>query len=266
MAKRYLFAICTLALISMSSCKDNPKEPVNNPVATVAAPTSTPTPLVGTEVCGSQDTYTSVKDIVFDEAIKQISGDTVPLNDLKRGVSVTMQFPLVKGINEQLKRTDCSGRLLLGLPPGVTAAFGGERQLKADVIYSVQPAADGNGSVITADGIGFLVQTLVNADATRAMLKVANEGGPQLVKTYNPSFDCGRHLANVERMICQDEALSEKDRRMSAVFKSKLGYYMGAERQSFLSTQRSLLRERANCADLTCLNDWYDKQLKALGE
>jgi hypothetical protein len=252
------------ALLLVSACKEAETETAKtNPVEAVEPATSI-APSDGTAVCGSQETYNSVKDLIFDEAVKQAGGDSVPLNDLRRGVFVKMEFPLVKGINEQLKRTDCTGRLTLGLPPGVSSAFSGETALKADLTYSVQPAADGNGSVITAEGIQYLVAQLVAADSLRSAQKAAQSGGPQMVKTFNPSFDCGRRLANVERMICQDETLARKDRDLSAGFKQFLSYLSGAERSEALANQRELLGQRARCADIQCVNDWYDAALSNL--
>lgn len=247
-------------LLTVTACSEKVESDATNEVVSVETPTPTPT-LVGADVCGSRDTYMSIRDIVFDEAVKQISGDSVALNDRRRGVSVTMQFPLVKGINQELQRTDCSGRLVLGIPPGAAPAFSGERELKADLEYSVQPSADGNGSVITASGIGFLVQRLVTAEALRAMIKIANDGAPQLTKTFNPSFDCGRRLTNVERIICQDADLSRRDRQLSAAFKDRLAYYSGTEKSELLASQRRRLTIRAECPDTSCINAWYDEQL-----
>ena len=262
---RFLVAIVSMAAITMAlGCHEKPVDAANVATANISDAVKEDAPLAGTEICGSRETYNSVKDIVFDEAIKQAAGDTVALNDLRRGIAVSMEFPLVKNINEQLHRTDCSGRLTFGLPPGVASAFGGEKELKADVLFSVQPAADGNGNVITADGIGFLVNRLVQADALRSALKVANAGGPQLEKTFNPSFDCGRRLSNVERMICQDEGLAAKDRTLSSAFKRKLAFYAADERADLLSNQRDALAERARCPDIQCVNDWYDSTLLGL--
>jgi uncharacterized protein YecT (DUF1311 family) len=264
MIRQFVTILGCAALLFATGCKEGEIKADNPNVIETVAPEPAAASSDGTDICGSQPTYNSVKDIIFDEAIKQAGGNPVPLNDLRRGVSVRMEFPLVKGINEQLKRTDCSGRLTLGLPPGVSSAFGGEPALKADLTYSVQPAADGNGAVITAEGIQYLVGQLVAADSLRSAQKLAQSGGPQTVKTYNPSFDCGARLSNIERMICQDESLAGKDRDLSAGFKQFLSYLSGAERSEALANQRELLQQRARCADTQCVNDWYDSALSNL--
>lgn len=261
MIRLFSTVIGCVALFAVSACKESETAlEKSNIVDAVELPPALTTG-DGASICGSQDTYNSVKDIVFDQAIEQAGGNPVPLNDQRRGVSVRMEFPLVKGINDQLKRTDCSGRLTLGLPPGLSSAFDGETVLKADLSYSVQPAADGNGSVITAEGIQYLVSQLVAANALRSAQKLAKSGGPQIVRTFNPSFSCGARLSNVERMICQDEALAKKDRELSTAFKQKLTFYTGADRNNLLASQRQLLGERARCPDIQCVSDWYNVAL-----
>jgi uncharacterized protein YecT (DUF1311 family) len=212
-------------------------------------------------VCGVQETYDTLNNMVFDEVIDQLDGDPVNLNDLRRSVSVNMKFPVVTELHEELERTDCSGRLVLGIPPTARKAFDGESELAADIEYSVQPSADGNGFVIRATGLDFLVNRIASAESLRKARRIASNGGPQLKKTYNPSFDCGAGLDNTERMICQDEDLSAMDRRLSQAFKQKLANYEGSSRQALLQRQRRLLTVRGNCADTACLYDWYENEL-----
>ena len=217
--------------------------------------------VVAMNPCGDPSTYDTIKEIVFDEARDRIAGDPVALNDLRRSVSVSMKFPVVTAVLNDLDRTDCSGRLILGIPPVAREAFGGEPELKADLNYSVQPAADGSGSVVTANGFGFLVNQIVVAENQRALRKLASRGGPQLERTYNPSFDCGPGLSNTERMICQSERLSAMDRELSDMFDQAVASLDGQAKSTFLRRQRGLLAERAKCADTDCLMFWYDQRL-----
>src|SRR3546814_19188229 len=71
-----------------------------------------------------------------------------------------MENPVVANRDEALGVTSCTGRFILELPPGAERAFGGERQLVADVRYEVQPAADGRGPVYRMTGAGGIVQQL----------------------------------------------------------------------------------------------------------
>ncbi len=225
------------------------------PIATAAAPT-------GNEVCGADATYRSVKDQVFDAAAKSVGGDLGPLNALRNAVGVRMELPIVQAVDEKLQRTDCAGRLVLSLPPGVSSAFDGESAIAADVTYSVQPAADGNGTVVTARGTDDLVQRLILANGERVSRGANVEGvAADASRAASPSFSCSGRINAVERMICQDEGLAARDRELSAAFKQRLAQASGGERNTLLSNQRALLGVRAGCQDVQCISDWYDSAL-----
>jgi hypothetical protein len=194
--------------------------------------------------CGSQATYTQIKDMVFEKAIESYGGDPVPLNSLKRAVSARMEFPVVAGVDEELQRTDCSGRLVIDLPPGMREQFDGEKSLEADVEYSSQPSADGTGSIIRVEGFGHVITRLVTAASLIRATRLASAGGPQLQRTFNPGFDCGTKLSNVERMICQDEVLAGADRAVSDKYLDLKALLTGADQRLLLATQRSFLSKR----------------------
>lgn len=255
--------VCTLFAAACGEPAASTAEPVET-AASVPAPEAEPA-LSGTEICGAQATYVGLKDMIFDEAVKRFEGDTVPLNDLRRAVNVRMEFPLVQGFNEQLQRTDCSGKIVIELPPGVADAFGGDKMLEADVSYSSQPAADGDGVVLRADNVGMPVQRLVQAATLISATRIAAAGGPQLVQTYNPSFDCGRRLTNIERMICQDEDLAARDRNLSALYSALRNMVSSADWRTVAASQREFLTARAGCADTSCLRAAYARQAELLG-
>src|SRR5690606_20683183 len=114
--------------------------------------------------CGAQETYDTIREIVFDQAVQMASGDPVPLNDLRRSVGINMKFPVVSAVHDELARTECTGRLVIGIPPMAHEAFGGAVELEADLTYSIQPAADGSGDVVQVQGIDYLVQRIVAAE------------------------------------------------------------------------------------------------------
>lgn len=254
---RGLACIVTLAFASCSAPQESASPDVEQDVeqAEYGAEAEAVNP------CGSPETYQTIKGIVFDEVVKGINGDPVPINDLRRSVAATMKFPRVTGSQPDLERTDCAGRLVLGIPPAARRAFDNEPELEADVDYSVQPAADGSGDIVMVEGIQFIVGRLISAENFRSANRLASRGGPQLERTFNPSFDCGQRLTNVERMICQDENLAFKDRRLSDAFKDRLGALSGYDRTIFLNFQRNALADRAKCPNTSCVNDWFDYQL-----
>ncbi|HEU0043347.1 hypothetical protein [Sphingomonas sp.] len=104
------------------------------------------------QACGSADTYDRLKAFTFDEANRLRSARTTLLERLEASATVRMEDPVATSRDEQLDVTVCRGRLILDLPPGVEDAFSGERQLKAEVEYSAQRAADGSGLVYQMKG------------------------------------------------------------------------------------------------------------------
>ncbi len=79
------------------------------------------------------------------------------------------------------------------------------------------------------------------------------------VTTYNPSFKCTNKLPRAETLICRNRELSEKDRRLSAMFKVILAETDISDRSDLLSRQRRFLAERSTCNDVYCLSNWYDR-------
>lgn len=228
-----------------------------------------PAPIQGGDLCGSSENYAQLKDMIFEKAAEVMGGDPVPLNTLKKAVSVRMELPVVSSIDEKVQRTDCTGRIVIDLPTGTRQAFDGDKSLEADLEYSFQPQADGNGYVIRAEGFGYMVQRLVGAAALVNAQRLAAQGGPQLQRTYNPSFDCGKSLTNVERMICQDEQLATADRLVSAKFAALRQALPAAVWPEVRSAQREFLKQRSVCADTSCVRDAYVSQwqtLKAIEE
>ncbi|MDP9413321.1 MAG: hypothetical protein M3Q08_04355 [Pseudomonadota bacterium] len=218
----------------------------------------------GEEQCGSRQNHFQLKDMIFEKAASELGGDPVPLNTLKNAVSVRMEMPVVSAVDEKVRRTDCTGRLVIDLPPGTREAFHGDKSLEADLEYSFQPAADGSGSVIRAEGFGYILQRLVAAASLLNAQRLASKGGPQLQRTYNPSFDCGRSLTNVERMICQDEQLSLADRLVAAKYDQLQESLPPLVWKDVQRSQRTFLQERAECADTSCVRSAYVNQWKAL--
>lgn len=218
----------------------------------------------GTALCASTSTYLRIKDAIFDRAQKAFGGDPGPLESLRRSVGVRMQYPLLRGVHQDVSRTDCSGRLILDLPPAARGAFDGAPALESDIQFSVQPSADGNGDVVEVSGGDDVVQQLAVAASLVFSRRAALNGGAQPQKTYNPSFDCGGSLSNVEQMICSDEQLSQLDRALAARYQSLRQEFSGAEWQQVVDSQRDFLRRRAACADVACLHDAYVAQSRFL--
>ena len=107
------------------------------------------------EACGSQATYDLIKRELFRRAAQARGTDQAAFDSLAAYSVVRMDAPMLRTHDEDLGRVECAGALSLDLPPGV-AVVGGRRTLDANIGYSLQPSADGNGKVLTlssAEGI-----------------------------------------------------------------------------------------------------------------
>lgn len=82
------------------------------------------------------------------------------------------------------------------------------------------------------------------------------------VVTYSPSFKCTKQLARVETLICRNRELSEKDRRLSSMFKVVLAEADISDRLALLARQRRLLADRSVCDDVYCISGWYDRVIE----
>ena len=127
----------------------------------------------GKRLCASNATYARLKESAFDEAKRVRERDTERLDALADASIVRMERPVLESRDEALGLTVCSGRMVLELPPGASRAFGGRRQLAADITYSAQAAADGSGTVYKIDGGEPIVYRLASFDPFRGETRTA---------------------------------------------------------------------------------------------
>jgi hypothetical protein len=220
-------------------------------------------PRAAEALCGAEQIYHQISDTIFAKAVEQYEGSPDALNNLKKSVAVRVQYPLLRGGDLALGRTDCSGHIILDLPPNVRPAFDGAKTLEADVDFSVQPAADGNGNVVTPDGIERIIQRLV---AAASLVESVRDTSPPTVITYNPSFSCSGTLTDVEKLICKDEALSGLDRSLARRYAQLKDQLDADDWQQVVELQRSFLNRRSQCVDVSCLKDAYVGQSRRLDE
>jgi hypothetical protein len=132
--------------------------------------TAAKAPDPGKTACASKATYARLKEVAFEEAVRARNADPANLDTLASHSVVRMENPVMLSRDEDLNITVCSGRLILELPPGSEAAFGGQRRLAADIEYSAQAAADGSGLVYEVRGAEPIVTRLAAFDLRRPQL------------------------------------------------------------------------------------------------
>jgi uncharacterized protein YecT (DUF1311 family) len=254
--------------------------------------------------CASGRTYDLLKHEMFRRAAKLRGKDDAIFDRLSTGAALRVERPVVKSQDEGLGSIACSASVALDLPPGLAVA-GGRTSLTADLDYTLQPAADGSGDVVTltnADAITVPLATLGKsagetpsapsqalpipvpglpggaADAPSPPPPTATEihrnvvlqsptTRPAVVTvTARPSFACDRARTRGETVVCQEPGLAALDRRMSAQYREA---YAGAsleQRDMLRSTAHRFYGFRDNCPDARCIANGYRGRMREIDD
>lgn len=79
------------------------------------------------------------------------------------------------------------------------------------------------------------------------------------------SFDCQNANTQVEKVICEDAALSRMDEELSSSYKKTLDSLDDIYKKNFIKEQRSWLKYSRNlCEDTTCLMRAYKVRIKQI--
>ena len=246
--------------------------------------------------CGSQKTYDLIKRELFRRAAQLRGSDQAAFDRLAAYSVVRMDAPMLRSHDEDVGAITCAGTLALDLPPGV-AVVGGRRTLTANIGYSIQPAADGSGDVLTlsnADAILTPLATLARVGAPAedplAPADAADPALPPLTAeppasqppsappqdvgppppqprpsaTANPSFNCRFARSRGEIAVCGDSGLAALDRQMAAQFNSAMAQADSGQRSLLQRTRSDFLRYRDNCPSNACIAETYRGRMREI--
>ncbi len=250
--------------------------------------------------CGSQATYDLVKRELFRRAAQVRGSDQAAFDRLAAYSVVRMDAPMLSSHDEDLNRVECAGSLALDLPPGVSV-IGGRRTLTANIGYAIQPAADGNGDVLTlsnAEAIITPLATLARVGSTTGDPLVPDAStDPDAVGTASPaddpfapvapppsvsppvqtapsppppranaspSFNCRDARTRGEIAVCGDAALAGLDRQMASQFSSALSGASTQERALLQRTRSRFLSYRDSCRSDSCIADAYRGRMREI--
>ena len=245
--------------------------------------------------CASKATYDLIKRELFRRAAQLRGSDNAAYDQLSSHAVVRMENPVMEGENEATRAVQCSGSLAIDLPPGVVVV-GGRRSLMAGIDYSVQPAADGTGNVVTlrnADAIIAPLATLARASqpapATappaagldslgQPMGNVPPDGQapgeqptaqpapPPQPARANPSFNCANARTRGEIAVCGDPGLASLDRQMASQFNRAMGQANERQRFLLLRTRAEFLEFRDRCRGPSCVGDAYNGRMREISD
>lgn len=237
--------------------------------------------------CASKTTYDLIKSDLFRRAAQLRGSDQAAYDRLSAHAVLRMENPVMESEDSSTGAVNCSGSLSLDLSPGV-AVVGGRRSLMADVDYTVQPAADGSGSVVllrNADAIIAPLATLarITQPAQAAPVEInevapadpnavapeapqdplAPEAPPRPVGA-RPSFDCGAARTRGEIAVCSDAGLAALDRTMAAQYSRSLAIASPAQRELLRQTRDRFLAYRDRCPNRACIGDAYTGRMREI--
>ena len=196
---------------------------------------------------------------------------------------VRIDHPLLDSEDELTGAIACSGALILDLPPGV-AVVGGRRTLTADIGYTLQRSANGNGEVLTltrADAIITPLATLARvgrpasdplapaqvdplAPATAPSPVEPVASPPPIQATSNPSFNCANARTRGEIAVCGDGGLAALDRQMAAQYVDALRDADPATRAMLQRSRDRFLGYRDQCPSSDCIADTYRGRIREI--
>ena len=234
--------------------------------------------------CASRATYDQIKRELFRRAAALRGSDEAVFGDIAGYSTIRMEAPALRDENAETDAVTCDGALTLDLPPQV-AVVGGRRSLSADVLYTIQPAADGSGNVVTlanADDIitplATLARTRPSAEEALNQVAPANEVAVEPTApvdplaptpdapaaTASPSFNCANARSSGEVAVCNDAGLAALDRRMAAQFTSAMSDANAEQRANLQRSRDSFLRYRDGCTDNACIAETYRGRMREI--
>ena len=243
--------------------------------------------------CSGSPTYDRIKRELFDRAADLRGSDKATFQKVASYSALRMEAPVVREENEKVGSVSCTATAYLDLPPGL-AVVGGRRSLNGELGYTVQPAADGSGDVVTltsADSIVTPLATLARVggapgsaiDGSENAATPATETpgdplapqpaepaapapsaqGPARAST-NPSFDCSDARTRGEIAVCESPGLAALDRQMAAQFQAAFSDADRSQRALLVNTRDSFLRYRDNCPSEACMAQTYRGRIREI--
>ena len=239
------------------------------------------------KLCASKQTYDLIKRELFRRAAQMRGSDAAAFDQLSGYAVVRMENPVMESQDSSTGAVNCSGSLAVDLPPGVSVV-GGRRTLTSDVDYTIQPAADGSGSVVllrNADAIIAPLATLARTNAAPESQPVPipapeasgeaaqpappppgaeKEQAPTRPVSARPSFDCANAHTKGEIAVCSDAGLAALDRNMAAQYVRSIDVATPRQKALLRSTRDRFIAYRDRCPNRACIGDAYVGRMREI--
>ena len=277
-----LVLLVLIVAVLLSRGNPNQDKLTNGEVATGTAPSKD-------KLCASRTTYDLIKRELFSRAAQLRGSDQAAYDKLSSAAVLRMENPVMESEDSSTRAVNCSGSLAIDLPPGV-AVVGGRTSLRSDIDYTVQPAADGSGSVVVlrnADPIITPLATLARTaqpeappaenEMTPVEPQASTPGEPQppppapaqpetVPRTAGarPSFDCSRARTRGEIAVCGNAGLAALDRNMAAQYSRSMTTASPEQQATLQRTRDRFLGYRDRCPNNACIGDAYVGRMREI--
>jgi hypothetical protein len=240
--------------------------------------------------CAAQATYELIKRDLFKRAAALRGSDEAAFDTIAAASSIRVESPFLRDEDASVGSVTCNGTATIDLPPGA-AVVGGRRSLSADLLYTIQPAADGSGNVVNLTNADEIVTPLAMlartapvdsntvsnaADAVEPVDPLApvvqpapstNEPigkEPATAAQVRPSFNCANARTRGELAVCNDGGLASLDRQMGSQFSSALAEADPEQRDLLIRTRDQFLRYRDQCTSNACVAETYRGRMREI--
>ncbi len=295
------FLLAATAMLALAACnRHSPSDRLDDNLVASTNAASKVAPNTAAKRCASTRTYDLIKHELFRHAAQLRGKDDAIFDRLSADAALRVERPIVKSQDEGLGSIACSASVALDLPPGLTVA-GGRSSLSADLDYTLQPAADDSGDVVTVTNADAITVPLATLGRKASVVSIAPSPStpvrpveppvppPAMVlpgmrqpalrplppspqpprapaAASTPSFGCGRARTRSEITICQDPGLALVDRRMSAQYREAYAAASPEQQATLRSTARRFYGFRDNCPDARCIASGYRDRMREIDD
>jgi uncharacterized protein YecT (DUF1311 family) len=248
------------------------------------------------KACASNATYDLIKRELFRRAAQLRGSDQAAFDKLSSYAVLRMENPVMESQDKDTGAINCSGSLSLDLPPGI-AVVGGRQTLTSDIDYTIEPAADGSGTVVllrNADALVAPLATLarvgqpapqsppamqmnetppteMNGMTAAPSAPVAPttepapaQPAPPRAAAARPSYNCANARTRSEIEVCSDAGLATLDRNMAAQYGQAIEDASPDQRDLLRRTRDRFLAYRDRCPNRACIGQAYVERMREI--
>ena len=230
--------------------------------------------------CASGATYTLLKRELFRRAAQIRGKDDAMLARVASAAALRVERPIVRSRDEGLGSIACAASAALDQPPSLVVA-GGRTSLTADLDYTLQPAADGSGDVLTltnADAITVPLATVGRSVTSPVPVPIPADGlappaasppmPPSLptVTRGNPARTVPGDPLAPKSSPLSDPALVALERRVTAQYRDAFAAADPDRRAALRQSGRRFAGFVDNCPDARCRADGYRQRIREIDD